>query len=67
MKRTYLQPLAEVLDISTDSMIAVSGNFTEGETITETIHDGTIDGGDAWSRHTHHDLWENDEDSTFAN
>jgi len=62
MKKTYLQPWTVVLNISTTSMIAVSGNFTEGDTTQETIHDETIDGGDAWSRRKNRDLWEDDEE-----
>lgn len=62
MKKTYLQPLAVVLNISTASMIAVSGNFTEGNTTQEPIHDETIDGGNAWSRRRNRDVWDCDEE-----
>lgn len=59
MKKVYLQPITAVLAISTTDMVAVSGDFIEGETTTEEIHDGTIDGGNAWSRRNN--VWD-DED-----
>lgn len=62
MKRTYLQPLMNVLAIRTSTIIAVSGNFTEGDTTEEPIHDETIDGGDAWSRYKNYNIWDNDEE-----
>ena len=62
MKKTYLEPMAVVLNISTASMIAVSGNFIVGETTNEEVHDETIDGGDAWSRRRHRDIWDYDEE-----
>jgi hypothetical protein len=62
MKKTYLEPLAVVLNISTASMIAVSGNFIVGETTNEEVHDETIDGGDAWSRSKHRGIWDYDEE-----
>lgn len=54
--------MAVVLNISTASMIAVSGDFIVGETFTEQFHDGTIDGGNAWSRRRRHDIWDYDEE-----
>jgi len=66
MKKTYLQPLAVVLRISTASMIAVSGNFTEGDTKNEDIHDETIDGGDAWSRRKGRSIWDDNEEEENA-
>ena len=62
MKKTYLQPLAVVLNLSTASMIAVSGKFTEGDTKNEDIHDETIDGGNAWSRRKSRDVWDYDDE-----
>ena len=52
--------MVEVLYVSTDSMVAVSGNFIEGETTTETVHDETIDGNNAWSRRGQPGIWENE-------
>ena len=60
MKKTYVEPMVEVLYVSTDSMIAVSGNFIEGETTTETVHDETIDGNNAWSRRGQPGIWGNE-------
>ena len=50
MKKTYLQPMMAVLSIGTASMVAVSGNFIEGETKNEGVYDTPIDGNNAWSR-----------------
>ena len=52
--------MVEVLYVSTDSMVAVSGNFIEGETTTETVHDETIDGNNAWSRREQPGIWGNE-------
>ena len=53
MKKEYMQPWMEVLCCSTASMVAVSGNFTDGEIINEVIIDNPIDGGNAWTREFH--------------
>ena len=51
MKKRYLQPMVVVLDVSTTAMLAVSGNFTEGETIGEGVNpDEKVDGEDAWTK-----------------
>jgi len=62
MKKTYLQPQTYLLAVTTDSFIAVSGNFIDGETITETVSDETIDGGNAWSRQLSNAWSEEDDD-----
>ena len=50
MKKEYLQPAICVLKISTVSVLAVSGNFEEAETIDTGLHDDPISGDDAWSK-----------------
>lgn len=44
----------------TSSPLALSGNFQEGETHNEGVHDGEIDGGDAWVKESFSDgdFWE---------
>lgn len=55
--------MAVVLRLSTATMVAVSGNFTEGDTTTENVYDKTIDGGDSWSRR-HVNVWGDDDDES---
>lgn len=57
MRKTYLQPQMFLWTASMSPVLAVSGNFKEGETISEPISDETIDGGNAWGRQ-HRDIWD---------
>ncbi len=60
MKKVYITPETIVLHVSTASMIAVSGLFSEGETLDEYINAGkTIDGNNAWTRHS--TIWDDDD------
>lgn len=59
MKKTYLQPWAVVLKISTASIATASGD----DTTQEEVHDETIDGDKAWSRPRgyHNKEWDDEE------
>lgn len=63
MKKTYLQPMAEALPISTELTLAVSGKFVEGETTEVDVHGEEINGGDAWSRRRIRDEWDDWDDA----
>jgi hypothetical protein len=62
MKKTYMQPLAVVLGITTASIVAATGD----DTTTENVHDTEIDGEDAWSRRQQHrrNDWDEEEEGT---
>ncbi len=64
MKKTYLKPQMLLLPVSMAPVMTVSGNFVEGETISEPISDETIDGGDAWSRRRNN-VWDEEEETDF--
>ena len=58
-KKRYLQPMVVLLDISTDSMLALSGDFIEGETQSEVVNpDVPVDGEDAWAKSVFDFEWE---------
>jgi len=63
MKKTYLQPQVLLFTVRMASHIALSGNFTEGETITDPVSNETIDGGNAWSRRQRN-LWDLEDDDS---
>ena len=49
MKKTYLQPRMVVHRVcTTSSLLALSGNFKEGDTDKEIVFDDELDGGEAW-------------------
>ena len=51
--------MAVVLDIRTASMLALSGNFIEGETSGEGVHPETpVDGDNAWAKSAFEFEWE---------
>jgi hypothetical protein len=58
-KKKYLKPMAVVLDVSTATMLALSGNFIEGETHGEGVHPETpVDGENAWAKSSFDFEWE---------
>lgn len=56
MKKLYNKPHVTVDTACPSQMIAVSGNFIEGETTTSGIYDEKIDGNQAWTKEDN--IWE---------
>ena len=51
--------MAVVLDIGTTSMLALSGNFIEGETQSEVVNPNVpVDGENAWTKSAFEFEWE---------
>ena len=48
MKKLYNKPHVTVVTLCHSRMIAISGNFVEGDTTTQGIFDDEIDGNQAW-------------------
>lgn len=58
MKKIYFQPRMAVHCYSTETIAALSGNFTEGETTNEGVYDTPIDGNEAWAKGNWNDVWD---------
>ena len=60
MKKTYIQPIANIVKISTVKMIALSGSTLSGDGVNMRIYD-TEASGDAESRRGG-SIWDEDDD-----
>lgn len=58
MKKLYNKPHVTVVTLCHSRMIAISGNFEEGETTTQGIYDDVIDGNHAWVKEGN--IWDNE-------
>ena len=58
MKKLYNKPRVTVDTTCYSQMIAVSGNFVEGDTTTQGIFDDEIDGNQAWVKEDN--AWDNE-------
>ena len=48
MKKNYMKPEMEVVQLGAISILTVSGNFTEAETINADVYPDEISGDNAW-------------------